>query len=251
MNRLHSVSNEYTSGWVLLDYLQVLSGRYKPDNSRESFKNILAQAFSPNNSVRYHDGNNLVESFEKTIAVVMFLFLAPLMLLISIAIKLSSSGPVFYSQRRVGKNGTVFKIYKFRTMVNCAEDKIGPVLSWKDDPRITRLGNFLRKTHFDEFPQLVNVMLGEMSFLGPRPERPELIERFIDDVDGYNHREVIKPGITGLAQVCCPYDATPSEKLDYDLFYIIHKNSISLNLLILFRTIKKVFIGLDFDGRSN
>lgn len=161
--------------------------------------------------------------------------------LMTLLIKLDSPGSVFYSQVRVGKSGRTFKIHKFRTMVADAE-RGGAVWARKNDNRVTRLGNFLRRTRIDELPQLFNVLRGEMSLVGPRPERPEFVETLADSVPFYNRRHMVLPGLTGWAQVNYPYGASIEDalqKLQYDLFYIKNR-SLFLDLEIILRTVSVV-----------
>lgn len=165
---------------------------------------------------------------------------SPILLFVAIGIKITMPGPIFYRQTRVGKNGRLFEVLKFRSMVNDAEKGTGHTLSWEGDPRITPFGNFLRKSHFDELPQLINVLKGDMLFIGPRPERPEFTVAFEKEIEGYGKRHSVKPGITGLAQIACGYNAPAKEKLEYDLSYIAYKDSIVLNLLIAYHTAKKM-----------
>lgn len=180
---------------------------------------------------------------DRSIAFVGLILLAPLMALISSAIKLDSSGPVLFTQERVGKNGKVFKLFKFRSMVKDAETHSGPVWASPDDPRVTRLGRFLRKTRLDELPQLINVLKGEMSLVGPRPERPHFVSQLQERIPFYNQRHTVNPGVTGWAQTRYQYGASEEdalEKLQYDLYYI--KNmSFFLDSLILLDTIRVVF----------
>jgi sugar transferase (PEP-CTERM system associated) len=169
----------------------------------------------------------------------------PIMALVAAAVRLSSPGPVFYHQRRVGRHGQVFVVHKFRTMRNDAERDTGPVWAAKTgDPRVTPVGAWLRRTRLDELPQLWNVLVGEMSFVGPRPERPEFVSDLTKDIPYYGQRHVVRPGISGWAQVRYTYGASTEdalEKLQYDLFYI--KNlSIPLDLFIIFSTIKTVIL---------
>jgi len=148
---------------------------------------------------------------------------APLMLLIAALVKLTSAGPALYSQQRVGKNGKTFNIYKFRSMGVDAEKGTGAVWAKKNDPRVTPLGVFLRKSHLDELPQLFNVIKGEMSIVGPRPERPEMVRSLKETISDYEKRLQVLPGITGLAQVMHRYDETIADvkaKVKYDLLYI-------------------------------
>ena len=170
---------------------------------------------------------------------------APVMLLVGLAVKLTSRGPVFYHQQRVGLHGQVFTVHKFRTMRQDAEAATGPVWASKSgDPRVTSIGGVLRRTRLDELPQLLNVLRGEMSFVGPRPERPEFVSELTKQIPYYGQRHVVRPGITGWAQVRYTYGASKEDaiqKLQYDLFYI--KNfSIALDLYIIFETIKTVIL---------
>ena len=169
----------------------------------------------------------------------------PIMLLVAGAVRLTSSGSVLYHQRRVGRQGQVFIVHKFRTMRQDAERETGPVWAAKSgDPRVTPIGAWLRRTRLDELPQLWNVLVGEMSFVGPRPERPEFVSDLTREIQYYGQRHVVRPGITGWAQVRYTYGASTEdalEKLQYDLFYI--KNlSIALDLFIVFSTIKTVIL---------
>ena len=139
--------------------------------------------------------------------------------MIAAAIKLNDGGPVFYRQRRVGKGGYEFDVLKFRSMVAEAEKKTGPVWAAEKDDRVTRVGRLLRATAMDELPQLWNIFRGEMSFVGPRAERPELVEKFRLQIRDYDRRHRVRPGLTGVAQVYGRYDTPPRHKLRYDLFY--------------------------------
>ena len=169
----------------------------------------------------------------------------PLMLLVAAAVKLDSPGPVLFRQMRVGKNDNVFELYKFRTMREDAESESGAIWAATDDPRITRLGTFLRKCRLDEMPQFFNVLLGDMAFVGPRPERPEFVLELYQLLPYYSKRHALKPGVTGWAQVNYPYGASVEdalEKLNYDLYYI--KNySIFLDILIVMETVEVVLSG--------
>lgn len=175
----------------------------------------------------------------------MLIFSAPLMILIAIAIKLDSKGPVLYKQERVGANDKIFTLYKFRSMTRDAEKETGPVWTCKDDPRITRVGKFIRKLRLDELPQLWNILKGDISFVGPRPERPFFVEKLEKIVPYYKERFTVKPGITGWAQIKYGYGASEKdalEKLKYDLYYI--KNmSFAMDLIIVFHTFKIVLLG--------
>jgi exopolysaccharide biosynthesis polyprenyl glycosylphosphotransferase len=170
------------------------------------------------------------------------LIASPLMALAAAAIKLTSPGPVIYKQVRVGRLEKPFEIYKFRTMVENAEAKTGPVLAVEEDPRITPVGRMLRKYRIDEFPQLVNILKGEMSFVGPRPERPFFVERFKQEISGYGERFKVKPGVTGLAQINGGYTTNVRNKLKYDLIYIYHQ-SFFLDIKVILKTIKVLLTG--------
>ena len=164
--------------------------------------------------------------------VILFVSL-PLTILAAIAIKLTSKGPAMYKQQRVGKDGKIFTLYKFRTMIEDAEKQIGPVLASENDPRVTKVGRFLRDTRLDEFPQLLNVILGQMSLVGPRPERSYFVKghRALREI-----RLAVRPGLTGLAQIRNVYDLHPDHKIKYDYLYI-QQRSLLLNLYILAKTI--------------
>lgn len=169
----------------------------------------------------------------------------PIMLLTALAIKIESRGPIFYVQERVGKNGRTFKIIKFRSMRVGAEATSGPVWAEEDDPRVTRIGRIIRKLRFDELPQFINILRGDMNFVGPRPERPMFVEQLGAIVPYYSQRHVVKPGLTGWAQIKYPYGASIDdaiEKLRYDLYYIKNQ-SLLLDPIIMFETIKIVLFG--------
>ena len=183
--------------------------------------------------------------FDIFFAVIGLLIIMPLLPFIALLIKISSRGPVFFQQVRTGEGGKEFILYKFRTMHQNAESRTGAVWAQKNDPRITRVGKFLRKSRIDEIPQLFNVLKGEMSFIGPRPERPEFIKKLETIIPYYSERHSVKPGITGWAQIKYPYGASVEdaiEKLRYDLFYVKH-SSLFLDLLIFLETIKVVLFG--------
>ncbi len=182
-----------------------------------------------------------------SIAVSLLLLLCclPLIPFIVIAIKLTSSGPALFVQERVGRNGDSFKLFKFRTMKHNAEADTGPMWASDNDPRVTAVGRFLRASRLDEIPQLWNVLKGDMGFVGPRPERPEFVQWLNDLIPYYQVRHIIRPGITGWAQVRYRYGASVEEtrqKLQYDLYYIKHM-SLALDLLIMFETVKIVLLG--------
>ena len=169
----------------------------------------------------------------------------PLIPIICLLIKLTSKGRVLYSQKRVGLRGHVFNCYKFRTMRSDAEADTGATWASDKDPRITKVGTFLRRSRLDEIPQLWNVLRGDMQFVGPRPERPEFVEKLSEQIPYYNLRHTVRPGITGWAQIKYGYGASveeAKEKLSYDLYYI-RNISISLDLLIVFSTLRAVIVG--------
>jgi sugar transferase (PEP-CTERM system associated) len=180
-----------------------------------------------------------------SISVVCLLMMLPLIPLVALAIKLTSPGPVLYRQKRVGRNGRTFTCYKFRTMRPDAEADTGATWALDDDPRITRVGRVLRYLRLDEIPQIWNVMKGDMGFVGPRPERPEFVEKLIEQIPYYNLRHIIRPGITGWAQIRYKYGNTledARQKLQYDLFYI--KNiSLGLDFWIMVQTVKVIVLG--------
>jgi exopolysaccharide biosynthesis polyprenyl glycosylphosphotransferase len=168
----------------------------------------------------------------------------PLIPFIVLAIKMTSSGPVLFTQERVGRNGKPFRLLKFRSMQDGAEAATGATWAGKNDARITKVGRFLRKTRLDEIPQIWNVLKGDMGFVGPRPERPEFVQWLSQSIPYYNLRHIIRPGLTGWAQVSYEYGASleqTKQKLAYDLYYIKHM-TVSLDLLIMFKTIKTVLL---------
>jgi len=174
-----------------------------------------------------------------------FIIGLPLMVAVALAVKLFSKGPVFYRQTRVGRGGVPFTLYKFRSMYPDAEVKSGAVWATKDDPRVTPIGRWLRKLRLDEMPQLFNVIRGDMSLVGPRPERPEFVQMLQEKIPYYRQRSCVKPGVTGWAQINHKYGDTVEDvtiKLEYDLYYI--KNlAPSLDAYILFHTAKTVLLG--------
>ncbi|MGO9638239.1 MAG: TIGR03013 family XrtA/PEP-CTERM system glycosyltransferase [Terracidiphilus sp.] len=179
------------------------------------------------------------------IALIGLLLALPLLPFIALAVRLDSEGPVFYTQTRVGKAGRQFKVVKFRTMRQDAESSNGAQWAANNDPRITRVGKYLRMSRLDEIPQLWCVLKGDMAFVGPRPERPEIIELYCKDIPYYGVRHMVRPGVTGWAQIKYKYGSTiedAREKLQYDLYYIKHA-SIGLDLLIMFQTVKIVILG--------
>lgn len=166
----------------------------------------------------------------------------PLLLVFGIAIICEDGGPIFYKQERLGLYGKKFFIYKLRSMRVDAEKIGGAQWAQKNDPRITKVGNIIRKTRIDEIPQLINILSGDMSLIGPRPERPELTYQFEEEIPGFIDRLSVKPGLTGWAQVNGGYEISPQEKLTLDLEYIRNK-SIIMDLKIILKTIKVVLTG--------
>lgn len=182
--------------------------------------------------------------FQRTLdfifSLILFFLFLPSWIVVALAIKLESPGGILYSQERMGKDGRVFKIYKFRSMYIDAEKMSGPQLATRNDPRITKIGNFIRKTRVDELPQLMNVIRGQMSLVGPRPERPYFVEKYRKIIPRYMDRLKVKPGLTGYAQVESGYDESIEDvkkKLSLDLYYIEHHKSFKLYIQILFKTL--------------
>ncbi|WP_095902654.1 sugar transferase [Clostridioides difficile] len=165
----------------------------------------------------------------------------PLIAIFGILIKIEDKGPITYKQERLGKCGRRFYIYKLRSMRTDAE-KFGAQWAEKDDPRITKVGKFIRKTRIDEIPQLFNILKGDMGLIGPRPERPNFTVQFNEEIPGFINRLAIKPGLTGWAHVNGGYEITPEEKLKEDIYYIKNR-SILLDFKILFKTVKVVLTG--------
>ena len=185
-------------------------------------------------------------AFDIFVASTLFVAFLPVMLLTVLAVWLADrgAGPIFYRQRRVGEAGKVFEVIKFRTMQPDAEES-GEVWADHNDPRTTSIGGFLRKSRLDELPQLVNVLRGEMSMVGPRPERPRLVEMLSNEIDYYDQRHRITPGLTGWAQLCYPYGASvedSKQKLQYDLYYL-KNHSLLLDIIIMFQTVEVVLVG--------
>lgn len=232
--RLNGIKIEEATSW-----LEKISGRIEVDNLYPSWL-IFAEGF------RFSAGFML---FRRILAVcaaaTLLLIVLPILPLVALAIKFDSRGPILYRQKRVGLGNKVFYCYKFRTMRQDAEADTGATWALDDDPRITKVGKFLRTTRLDELPQLWCVLKGDMSFVGPRPERPEFVDMLAQEIPFYRVRNAVRPGITGWAQVRYKYGNTiadSKEKLQYDLYYI--KNmSPGLDLMIMFQTIKIVLLG--------
>ena len=190
---------------------------------------------------------SLKRIFDFTIALLAIIIFAPIMLLVAVAIYLDDPGKVIYTQQRVGRDEQEFTIVKFRSMRLDAERGTGLVLAKQDDDRITRIGAFIRRTRLDELPQLFNVLLGQMSLVGPRPERMYFVEQYKIHFPEYAYRHTVKPGITGMAQVYGKYNTTAYDKLIYDLMYI-QKCNIFTDIIILIQTIKVLFIKSSTEG---
>ena len=187
--------------------------------------------------MKYYE--NIRSSIEFIFCLILLMLAVPICILACIAIYIELRVNPIYTQKRVGLNGRVFKIYKLRSMYIDAE-KDGPKWASENDERITKVGRIIRKTRIDELPQLVNILKRDMSFIGPRPERPELIEEFLKNIPDFNYRLLVKPGITGWAQVNGGYSLTPKEKLEFDKYYIQNRG-FKLDLLILLKTIIVIF----------
>ena len=203
---------------------------------------------SVNESIDMCDGYKRV--FDLAVIIITYILLFPLWLIVWIfvplAIWLGDRGPVFYAQERVGWRGKHFKVLKFRTMIQDAESQTGQVWAAEDDPRLTNVGKTLRRLHLDEIPQVINIVRGEMSLVGPRPERPALAEQFNLEVPGFSQRLRVRPGIAGLAQVRGSYWTDPSYKLKYDNLYIETMSpwlDIKLLFLAVWVAIKRVLSG--------
>jgi sugar transferase (PEP-CTERM system associated) len=232
--RLTGVKVEEATSW-----LERISGRIEVEQLYPSWL-IFADGFRFSNFFRL-----VRRVLNFAVALVGLMLSLPLIPFIVLAVKLSSPGPALYRQERVGRRGEPFYCYKFRTMRDGAEADTGATWAADDDPRITKVGKFLRSSRLDEIPQLWCVLKGDMHFVGPRPERPEFVDWLSKEIPYYGVRHVVRPGITGWAQVQYKYGNTledAREKLQYDLFYI--KNaSLGLDFLIMFQTIKIVLLG--------
>jgi len=232
--RMQGVKIEEATSW-----LEKIYGKIEVENLYPSWL-VFGEGFRRNTIVRA-----VRRAISLVISLIGLIVSLPLLPFIILAVRLDSEGPIFYTQTRVGKNGRLFKVVKFRTMRQDAEAENGPQWAHDNDPRVTRVGRFLRISRLDEIPQLWCVLKGEMAFVGPRPERPEIIDLYCQDIPFYGVRHMVRPGITGWAQIKYKYGSTVEdarEKLQYDLFYI--KNaSIGLDLLIMFQTVKIVLLG--------
>jgi sugar transferase (PEP-CTERM system associated) len=219
-------------------YYEQLTGKIMVEGLRKSWL-IFSDGFVVSRGVLF--SKRLLDIVAASVGLILAL---PLMMLVAIAVKLDSPGPIFFRQERVGRGRRLFTVYKFRSMKIDAE-KDGPVWAKQEDPRVTRVGRFIRKTRLDELPQLWNVLVGDMSLVGPRPERDLFVQRLLEVSPYYGQRLVVRPGLTGWAQIKAPYASSfeeSIEKLKYDLYYI--KNmSLFLDISILLSTARIVLLG--------
>ncbi len=221
-----------------IEFYEHLTGRLQVESLRPSFL-IFSGGFKKLKLTML-----MRRIIEFAFSLIGLILLSPIILVVSVLIKIDSRGPVFYRQERAGEKGKTFELLKFRSMVENAETD-GPVWAVKDDERITRVGRWIRRLRFDEIPQMINVLKGDMSFVGPRPERPYFIEQLRKEIPFYDQRLSVKPGVTGWAQIKYRYGASKEdalEKLKYDLYYIKHLSSL-FDLIIIFETIKVVAFG--------
>lgn len=224
----------------LLSFLERETGKVRVDLVNPSWI-IFAEGFDAATR-RTHF---VSRAMDLTVSTVLLILAAPVMVLIALAVLVDDGLPFLYRQRRVGYGGRTYWLYKFRSMIKAAEADGAPQWAGAGDRRVTRVGAILRKLRLDELPQLFNVLRGEMSLVGPRPERPEFVERLSRTIPYYHERHVVKPGITGWAQMCYPYgssDHDAMEKLQYDLYYIKHK-SLIFDLMVLLQTAEVVLWG--------
>ena len=239
MNSIVGINGAPTSIKILPDMYEVVTGLARTTQL------VGVPLIDVNLNIDTFYSRVLKRILELTFSVISILFCLPFWLAIALLIKIDSRGPVFYTQSRSGRDGKLFKIIKFRSMIFNAESKTGPVWAEKEDSRITTLGKFLRRLHIDETPQLINILKGDMSIVGPRPERPYFIEKLKKTYPFYNRRLKIRPGVTGWAQINQPFDTSVkdvNQKLKYD-FYYIENISFKLDLHITFRTFWVVLRG--------
>lgn len=231
----------FLAGWRYLNFIFLLKNNNADfesskkisleDINEDEFKQYAALVGDIDSALK-----KLIDFFAGAFSLLVNLALFPI---IAVAIKLTSPGPIFYSQKRVGKDGKIFTLYKFRTMVQDAE-KEGPRWAKEKDERVTKIGNILRRTHLDELPQAINLLRGDISLVGPRPERPEFVAILEKEIPHYRLRELVKPGIVGWAQLNFPYGDSiedAREKLKYDLYYIKNR-SILFDIIITLKSIK-------------
>lgn len=211
-------------------YLKLLPEKINGDNFSHSLATFISRKREAEEAA--------MRTFDIIAALIIATLSFPIIVIAAISIKLTSKGPIFYKQERIGKDGEPFILYKFRTMINDAEKELGPVLASENDPRITQAGIFMRKTRVDELPQLINVLKGQMSLVGPRPERPFFVKRHKALME---IRLAVRPGLTGLAQIRNAYDLHPKHKIKYDYLYI-QRRSLFLNFYILAKTVPVVLL---------
>jgi sugar transferase (PEP-CTERM system associated) len=223
----------------LVSFLERETGRVAIDLVNPSWL-IFSEGFGSSVHIRFWS-----RAFDMGVAALMLIPAAPIMLIAAVAVLVNDGRPILYRQRRVGHMGRIFDVLKFRSMIKNAEADGKARWAGADDKRITRVGAVLRKLRLDELPQLLNVLRGDMSLVGPRPERPEFVERLAQTIPYYHERHFVKPGITGWAQVCYPYgssDQDTIEKLQFDLYYIKHK-SLIFDLIVMLQTAEVVLWG--------
>lgn len=236
---LSELHKNLRSGVEIIDFKELYESVFKktPSKELENLKIIISIG------KKHRIYESIKKPTEKIFALLVFIILSPLIALISLLIKITSRGPIIYKQIRAGKNGKEFKVYKFRTMIEDAE-KNGPQWSsGENDKRLTSVGKILRATHTDEIPQLLNIVIGDISFVGPRPERPEFIEQIKKSVPFFEIRNIIKPGLTGWAQTKFKYTSSINDseiKLQYDIYYAKNRSFI-LDIIIILKTIKMFF----------
>jgi sugar transferase (PEP-CTERM system associated) len=214
------------------------TGKIAVENLRPSYL-VFSEGFNKSPSL-----SRAKRTLDITLAVIGLAVFGPIMILVALAVRMGSTGPALYRQERVGQHGKPFTVVKFRSMRTDAEAKTGAVWSQQNDPRVTKVGRILRRTRLDELPQLWNVLRGEMSFVGPRPERPQFVASLIEQIPFYGQRHAVRPGLTGWAQVRHSYGSTVEDalqKLQYDLYYIKHL-SIAFDLFIIIETVKTVLV---------
>lgn len=213
---------------------RTISSKFADDIVSRKKNDFYSAAFTTHEK---RDGEFLIRGLDVAGSITIFFVSMPVMLIAAVLMKITSPGPVLFKQKRVGKDGKLFTLYKLRTMIDHAEEHTGPVWAQENDSRVTRVGRILRRTRLDELPQLYNVLQGDMSLVGPRPERPYFVRRY-KALQGV--RLAVKPGITGLAQIRNGYDLKPEHKVKYDFLYI-KKRSLPLNLYILLKTVPIIF----------
>ncbi len=221
------------------DFFENIAGRILADRIKTSWL-IFSSGFTTSGLRRFSK-----RAFDVSLSLLGLILSSPLALLTALAVRLDSPGPIIYRQERVGQFDKPFIMYKFRSMKVDAEAESGPVWATADDERVTRVGRIIRKLRLDEIPQMWNVLKGDMSFVGPRPERPHFVKTLEARLPYYAERHNVKPGLTGWAQVCYPYGSSQAaalEKLNYDLYYIKH-SSLSLDILILIQTLRLLLFG--------